>query len=81
MKAEENKTFWKKMEEAIFPIAAAVIGIGYSIAIFANNPLDRVIRSPHAIIMLAILISIAFFPLRAAYQQWKSYYKDRQNED
>jgi hypothetical protein len=81
MKAEENRTYWKKMEEAIFPIAAAVIGIGYSIAIFANNPLDTVIRSPHAIIILIILISIAFFPLRAAYKQLKLYKQDRLNED
>jgi len=52
----------------VFPLLAAVIGIGYSVAIFANNPAGSVIHSPHAIILLVMLIGITFFPLRSLYR-------------
>ncbi len=58
-----------KAEELIFPVAAAVIGIGYTTAILVNNPWEKVAASPHAWILIAIFIGIAFFPLRSMAQQ------------
>lgn len=60
--------FWQRFEVVAFPLLAAVIGIGYSVAILLNNPVDSVIHSPHAIIVLVMLISITFFPLRSLYR-------------
>lgn len=54
-----------KAEELIFPVAAAVIGIGYTVAILVNNPWEKVAASPHAWILIAIFLGIAFFPLRS----------------
>lgn len=81
METEENAGFLKKLETVIFPLAAAVIGIGYSIAILNNNPLERVLHSPHAIILLLILVSIAFFPLRALYKQARGQTQNRHDSD
>lgn len=72
MKDDGTLSFWNKLEAAIFPLAAAVIGIGYTVAIFANNPVQKVLQSPHAIILILILFSIAFFPIRSVYQQLKN---------
>ena len=72
MKDDGTLSFWNKLEAAIFPLAAAVIGIGYTAAILANNPIQNVLRSPHAIILLLILLSIAFFPIRSVYRQLKN---------
>lgn len=54
-----------KAEELIFPVAAAVIGIGYTVAILVNNPWEKVAASPHAWILIVIFLGIAFFPLRS----------------
>lgn len=54
-----------KAEELIFPVAAAVIGIGYTVAILVNNPWEKVAASPHAWILIFIFLGIAFFPLRS----------------
>lgn len=81
MEAGESTGFLKKLETAVFPIVAAVIGIGYTIAIFSNNPLERVLRSPHAIILLLILLSIAFFPLRALYKQVREQTEESKDSD
>lgn len=59
---------WQRFEAVAFPLLAAVIGIGYSVAIFANNPANSVIHSPHALILLAMLISITFFPIRSLFR-------------
>ena len=79
MKDDGTLSFWNKLEAAIFPLAAAVIGVGYLIAIFSNNPIQSVLRSPHAIILIAILFSIAFFPIRSVYRQLKKPEEDGQN--
>ncbi len=68
--AEEKRTdqpvsTLAKVEEMLFPIAAAAIGIGYTVAILVNNPLGKVLASPHALILIAIFAGIAFFPLRS----------------
>lgn len=81
METEENTGFFKKLETVIFPLAAAIIGIGYTLAILNNNPLERVLHSPHAIILLLILLSIAFFPLRALYKQARGQAQDRHDND
>ena len=81
MEAGENAGFLKKLETAIFPIAAAVIGIGYTVAILKNNPLDKVLNSPHAIIFLLILLIIAFFPLRSLYKQLREQNQNRLDSD
>lgn len=60
--------FWQRFEAVVFPLLAAVIGIGYSVAMFVNNPVNSVIRSPHALILLAMLIAITFFPVRSLYR-------------
>ena len=66
---EDNKeSIWAKTEAVIFPVLAGIIGIGYSVAILVNNPITEVLTSPHALILLAVFISIAYFPLRAAYR-------------
>lgn len=54
-----------KAEELIFPVAAAVIGVGYTVAILVNNPWEKVAASPHAWILIVIFLGIAFFPLRS----------------
>ena len=79
MKDDDTLSFWNKLEAAIFPLAAAVIGIGYTVAIFANNPIQSVLRSPHAIILILILFSIAFFPIKAVYRQLKKPEQKNQN--
>jgi len=79
MKNDDTFSFWNKLEAAIFPIAAAIIGIGYTTAIFANNNVQNVLRSPHAIILIAILLSIAFFPIRSVYRQLKKPERESQN--
>ena len=58
-----------KAEELVFPVAAAVIGIGYTAAILVNNPWEKVAASPHAWILIAIFLGIAFFPLRSMVTQ------------
>jgi O-antigen/teichoic acid export membrane protein len=64
----EEGTFWQKIEAVFFPLAAAVVGIGYIIAILVNNPLSAVMSSPHALILMAIFFAIAFFPLRSFFR-------------
>jgi len=64
----EEETFWQKFEAVFFPLAAAVVGIGYIVAILVNNPLSVVMSSPHALILLAIFFAIAFFPLRSLFR-------------
>ncbi len=54
-----------KAEELVFPVAAAVIGLGYTAAILLNNPWEKVAASPHAWILIVIFLGIAFFPLRS----------------
>jgi len=66
--AAEEETFWQKLEAVFFPLAAAVVGIGYIVAILVNNPLSAVMSSPHALILLAIFFAIAFFPLRSFFR-------------
>ena len=68
MGSGKHRTFGQKIEAILFPLAAAVVGIGYSIAILVNNPLETVLVSPHAIVLLIVLIGIAFFPLRSLYR-------------
>jgi len=67
-KKETRQTAWQKAESLLFPAAAAIIGVGYTLAIFINNPLGKVFHSPHALILVAIFIGIAFFPLRTLYK-------------
>ncbi len=55
----------------MFPLLAAIIGLGYTAAILINNPLGRVLHSPHAIILIVIFLSIAYFPLRSLLEQFK----------
>lgn len=64
----ERKTAFQKAEELFFPAAAALIGIGYIVAIFMNNPLDKVLSSPHALILIALFAGIAFFPVRSLFR-------------
>jgi len=64
----EEETLWQKIEAIFFPLAAAVVGIGYIVAILVNNPLSAVINSPHALILLVIFFAIAFFPLRSFFR-------------
>ncbi len=54
-----------KAEEMVFPVAATIIGIGYTVAILVNNPWEKVASSPHAWILIMIFLGIAFFPLRS----------------
>ena len=81
MKDNETLSFWNKLEAAIFPLAAAVIGIGYTVAIFVNNPIQGVLHSPHAIILIMILFSIAFFPIRSVYRQLKNPGQENRHHD
>lgn len=80
---EENgeETFMQKVEALFFPVLAAVVGIGYTVAIFVNNPLSDVLSSPHALILLFIFISIAWFPLRSVYLKFFSKKEDDPSAD
>jgi len=80
MKNDDGLSFWNKLEAAIFPLAAAIIGFGYTAAIFANNPIQNVLHSPHAIILIVILLSIALFPIRAVYMQLKKPERENQTD-
>ncbi|MFQ5432119.1 MAG: hypothetical protein ACE5EN_06395 [Nitrospinota bacterium] len=80
MKDDDTISFWNKLEAAIFPLAAAIIGVGYTVAIFVNNPVQIVLHSPHAIILIVILLSIAFFPIRSVYLQLKTPEHESQRE-
>lgn len=66
------KTLWQKAESVAFPAGAAIIGVGYTLAILVNNPIKKVFTSPHALILLAIFVGIAFFPLRTLYREFAS---------
>lgn len=65
-----EETLMQKIEAIFFPLLAAVVGVGYTVAILVNNPLSEVLASPHALILLFIFISIAWFPLRSLYQNF-----------
>ena len=80
MKNDDELSFWNKLETAIFPLAAVIIGVGYTAAIFINNPVQIVLHSPHAIILIAILLSIAFFPLRSVYLMLKKPERESQTD-
>jgi hypothetical protein len=69
-------TFMRKLEALFFPLIAAIVGVGYTVAILANNPLDEVLGSPHALILLFIFISIAWFPLRSVFKSFFSKKED-----
>lgn len=68
LKETGDETFWHKLEAVLFPIAAAIAGGGYIISILVNNPIESVIRSPHALILLALFFAIAFYPLKSLYR-------------
>ncbi len=59
----------KNIEAVMFPLLAGIIGVGYTAAILINNPLGRVLHSPHAIILIVIFMSIAYFPLKSLLRQ------------
>jgi len=69
---DNKESFFSRLEAILFPLLAGVIGIGYTVAIFVNNPLIEVLTSPHAIILIIIFISIAYFPLRSIFQSTKN---------
>ncbi|GMT41698.1 MAG: hypothetical protein IEMM0002_0109 [bacterium] len=58
----------QKFETVCFPLLAALIGVGYVAAVLFNNPFDSVIHSPHALVLLVILIIITIFPIRSLYK-------------
>ena len=66
---EEKQTPWRKAEALIFPLAASIIGVGYACAILVNNALERVFRSPHALLLLAMFCAITFFSVRSLVQE------------
>jgi len=68
--AEQARTAWQKVEALAFPAGAAFIGVGYTVAILVNNPLKKVFTSPHALILMAIFIGIAFFPIRTLCREY-----------
>ncbi len=68
-KERRMQSSWQKAESLLFPAAAAVIGVGYALAMLVNNPLGKVFHSPHALILLAIFAAIAFFPLKTLYHE------------
>ncbi len=80
MKNDDGLSFWNMLEAALFPLAAVIIGVGYTAAIFINNPLQIVLHSPHAIILIVILLSIAFFPLRSMYHLLKKDERETQTD-
>ncbi|MBI3794602.1 MAG: hypothetical protein HY280_07715 [Nitrospinae bacterium] len=66
-KKDENSSAWRKAESLIFPISAAFVGIGYAAAILLNNNLEKVARSPYALILLVAFGAIIFFSVRTLY--------------
>lgn len=70
VKDNGEETFFGKLEALFFPLLAAVVGLGYTVAILANNPLGEILGSPHALILLFIFLSIAWFPVRSLYQKF-----------
>lgn len=67
VKDNGEETLMQKVEAIFFPLLAVVVGVGYTVAILVNNPFNEVLASPHALILLFIFISIAWFPLRSLY--------------
>jgi len=77
METNEEPTVWEKVEAVIFPLAATVIGVGYCLSILINNELSKVVKSPHAIILLVIFVAIAFFPIRSFVRQLSGKSKEK----
>ena len=67
VKENDGETFMQKAEALFFPALAAVVGIGYTVAILANNTLSEVLGSPHSLILLFIFMAIAWFPIRGIF--------------
>ncbi len=61
---DERGATWRKVESLLFPLAATIIGIGYAAAIIINNETDKLLRSPHALVILVIFAAITFFSVR-----------------
>lgn len=61
---DERGTTWRKVESLLFPLSATIIGIGYAAAILINNDPYKVLRSPHALVILVIFSAITFFSVR-----------------
>jgi len=67
VKENDEETFMQKVEALFFPALAAIVGIGYTVAILTNNNFSDVLGSPHSLILLFIFISIAWFPIRGLF--------------
>jgi hypothetical protein len=61
---DERGPTWRKVESLLFPLSATIIGIGYAAAIIINNETDKLLRSPHALVILVIFAAITFFSVR-----------------
>ncbi|MBI3582012.1 MAG: hypothetical protein HY098_08085 [Nitrospinae bacterium] len=61
---DERGATWRKVESLLFPLFATIVGIGYAAAILINNEPSKVLRSPHALLILVIFAGITFFSIR-----------------
>jgi uncharacterized membrane protein len=71
-----GNAMWRKAESIVFPLAAVIVVVGYACGILLNNRIDKVLHSPHAIMLLAVFCLITFFSLRSLVKELKTAGKD-----